>query len=121
MKFKLIAIVNCYVTLNIIKEHNELTFDLAWMIADISGALQLHYERFEQEKVKILHKFGSLKDEKTGLFEIAPENVEAYKKAAQELENHEITIQVEKLKRKDFQTISVPKGTNVSTLKIILE
>lgn len=119
---KLIEIVNAYEALVLIKSSNDLNFSLAWKIEDLIGSMEKHYNRYNEQREKLVKKFG-LQNE-NGSFRIEPENRASFNKEMEELVTSNINFKAEEkisLVELIDAKIIVKKNLNLGALKPFIE
>lgn len=116
---KLIEIVNGFNSINSLVESNKIGFKLAWDLEDLLEVLKKPYERYHKERLKLLEKFGSKKEEGESVFLIATENLKSFNKEIVDLETTEIEIDFKKIDFNDLfsSDIKLESPAKISHIK----
>lgn len=121
MKLTVNQIIRIKIALEGIMSNNELKFSFAWLIEDNLKLLSEHAVRAQKEQNKLLLKYGQKDEKRPEVYNIKPENIEAYNTEQNKIFAHEIELDLKPLKLADFEKLTVQAGLNISCLRMIIE
>lgn len=106
-----------------IKNSNNLSFNFAWQLDDNLKELKKHNDRFLDEQLKLLTKYGKELEHKKGSYTIPEENQEAYKTAIDPILKHEVEVKLSKFTLMKFrmEKITIPAQVDTSILRLVID
>jgi len=124
MKLKLFEIVQAFESFTEIQQTNKIDFQLSWQIEDIKELLQKHYNRFNDEKNKIVKELGKPEKPESDTFLILPENMTVFNEKIENIGNIPIDIRNPvKLKKTALfdSDLKINGKVNLKLLKLFID
>ena len=118
MKIQLIKIVNGFEAFTHLTANNDLPFALAWKIADILEIMEKHVKRFNASKDDLVKNYGKPDPKNKDMYLILDKDRKEFEKHMQELSDHDIEIEYEKLSKSELLNADLKVTSKVNMMAL---